>query len=125
MRIRFGLRAKIQSMNSYLLLFFAASLDALGNFFFKKVALTQPDIFSWSLLSNPWLYIGAVCFLSNTLGFLSFLQRFPLSVAFPLYAGGTFIATLLLGFFVLGETLSVAKIIGIGMILAGIAVASQ
>jgi multidrug transporter EmrE-like cation transporter len=60
------------------------------------------------------------------LGFLiwyGFLARMPLSVAFPLAAGSLVIATQFVGAIFLGESLSLAHLGGVGLIVAGIAVA--
>jgi drug/metabolite transporter (DMT)-like permease len=59
------------------------------------------------------------------IGFLiwyGMLARMPLSVAFPLAAGGLVIATQIVGALFLDETLRLAHIGGIGLIVAGIAV---
>ncbi len=65
----------------------------------------------------------ATGFVFYALGFLWWvllLMRLPLSVAFPLAAGGLIVLTQLIGHAFLNEPLSVMHLTGIGMILAGI-----
>jgi multidrug transporter EmrE-like cation transporter len=74
--------------------------------------------------SRPGLNAGfAVGFAAYALGFLLWLRilkLLPLSVAFPMAAGALMLGTQLVGAVRLGEPLTLAKGIGVALILGGI-----
>ena len=80
--------------------------------FLERLAifLTDPIILSAYaaalLASFAWLYV---------------VTQLPLTVAFPMYIGITFVMVLFGGWFFLSETISVTKIAAILLILCGIA----
>ena len=61
---------------------------------------------------------GAALFAS--FAWLYVVTKLPLTVAFPVYIGTTFVMVLLGGWWLLGENLSATKILAVGLILAGI-----
>lgn len=62
---------------------------------------------------------GAALFAS--FAWLYVVTRLPLTVAFPVYIGVTFVMVLFGGWFFLAESLSATKILAVILILAGIA----
>lgn len=76
-------------------------------------------------VSDPVILMAyGVAFLAS-LGWLYVVTKLPLSVAFPVYMATTFLFVLLSGWLFLGETMSLAKIVAVLLILAGIVVALQ
>jgi len=68
-------------------------------------------------------YVGGVGFVLYGCGFLIWyliLTRLSLSVAFPIAAGGLVVGTQIAGYFILKENLSLAHLIGVLLIIAGI-----
>ncbi len=51
---------------------------------------------------------------------LAILRLYPLSFAFPLAAGALVVGTQLVGWLLLGETLAPHRLVGVGLILAGL-----
>jgi drug/metabolite transporter (DMT)-like permease len=81
----------------------------------------RPLDYVWAMLSDPWIWS---VLLSTALGSISWmlaLRRLELSVAFPAIA----IVFVLIGFgahFILGESLSAARVAGLALIIAGVSV---
>jgi drug/metabolite transporter (DMT)-like permease len=76
------------------------------------------------LLINPWVIS---CFAAAGLAalfYISALTRFDLSVVYP-FMSLSFVFVLILSSVFFGEAITPLKTIGIGMIVAGLAVASQ
>lgn len=70
-------------------------------------------------ISNPLIWAGMLCFAASAGLWLLVLGKLDVSMAYPLTALGL-VATTLAGIFLLGEVASMAKLIGIGLILAGV-----
>ncbi|CAN5370478.1 hypothetical protein BH10PSE2_BH10PSE2_04150 [soil metagenome] len=72
-----------------------------------------------ALALEPWLWIGIVCWVAQTMIWIVVLQSVPLVVAFPLmtlsYAGVPAASALLLG-----ERMSFEQAVGAVLILAGV-----
>lgn len=64
--------------------------------------------------------IGIVFYGLGFLIWLYILKLNPLSFAFPIAAGALIVSTSLAGFFLLGESMSALKMVGIMMIVTGI-----
>jgi multidrug transporter EmrE-like cation transporter len=76
------------------------------------------------LLTNPWVIsVMAAAFLA-ALSWMAAMTRLPLSRAYP-FVGLSFALVLILSAVFFNEQLTVAKIAGIGLIIAGLVVGSQ
>lgn len=64
--------------------------------------------------------VGMILYLLGFAIWLYILQRLPLSVAFPIAAGGLIVATQVAGRVFLGEALQPTQITGVVLILGGI-----
>lgn len=95
--------------NAWLFCAYVAT-SAAGLVLIKQTA----EVWSWRFAAGLLLY-GA-----GFLVWLWLLRRLPLSMAFPAAAGALIAATVLGGYFVLGEKLSATQAVGIGLILVGI-----
>ncbi|GGI54791.1 SMR family transporter [Oxalicibacterium solurbis] len=73
------------------------------------------------VLTNPLIWGGMLCFGASAGLWLLVLGRLEVSMAYPLVSLGVVLTTLA-GIFLLGETLSVAKVLGVGLIVAGVLV---
>ena len=67
------------------------------------------------------LVIGFLAYAAGFLIWYAMLLRLPLSVAFPVAAGSLIVATQIAGRLLLGESLPLAHLGGVALILAGIA----
>lgn len=72
-----------------------------------------------------WGYI--IGFLAYALGFMIWLivlKLYPLSVAFPIAAGGLIVGSQLVGYFALSDKLDLSRVIGVMLIILGILIIS-
>jgi multidrug transporter EmrE-like cation transporter len=99
-------------IKSILLYFGYAFISSFGLYKIKLSHLT----FSTDFL------LGGICYASGFLIWLLLLKTHPLSVAFPLAASSLIISTQLFGYFLLGENMSLNKMIGLTIIMIGIVV---
>lgn len=102
-----------------LLFLVAAFLGAFGQYLYKTGAETSSGgLLSW--LTNYRLISGALCYITIMILFiLAFKIGGSLTILYPVYAT-TFIWALLIGVFLLKEVLTIGKVLGILLIIAGI-----
>jgi multidrug transporter EmrE-like cation transporter len=72
-----------------------------------------------AIAASPAVLAGIFCFGLSVLTWLFVLSRVPVSTAYPFVALGI-VTTVLGGRFIFGEPLSLLKLIGVAIILAGI-----
>ena len=73
------------------------------------------------LFTDPVILSAYAAALLASLAWLYVVTQLPLTVAFPVYIGVTFVMVLFGGWFFLSETISVTKVAAILLILCGIA----
>ena len=107
---------------------FSIVLGATGQFLFRlgmmhygKETVTGIWRQLGSIILTPAIFLGFVCFGVSSILWLVVISRWELSYAYPLVAFGYVIA-ILYGTFLLHENLTLAKILGSCLILAGISV---
>ena len=105
------------SIVSYL---FAALLGALGQYLYKEGAAQVQLSNLASVFTNPRIILGILCYIGVMFLFVfGFKKGGQLTVLYPVYAT-TFIWAALIGFFVLGETFTLFRILGIVLIITGV-----
>jgi multidrug transporter EmrE-like cation transporter len=109
-----------------LFLVIAFSLNAAANILLKYAALNS---FSFSALirmefsiAHLYAFAAALLFALNLGFYLLALRSVPLSVGYPVMIGMTFVLTTGAAL-LLGERISLAQAIGLGMILLGVIIA--
>src|SRR5208337_188404 len=111
----------------------SVSLNAMAQIALRKTMLTAGPLPSgvanalgvaFSLLLNPWFLAGMTCYALSIGIWLIVLGKTEVSVAYPLLSMG-FIIAAIIGYFYLGESVSLTRIAGIGLICFGIVVVSQ
>ncbi len=105
------------SIISYLL---AAFLGALGQYLYREGA-TQVQLSSpLSLITNAKILLGVVCYVAVMLLFVVGLKKGgQLTALYPVYAT-TFIWAALIGVLILGENLTLFRILGTALIILGV-----
>lgn len=111
-------------MSHWIALLVAILANVSGNLALKQFSqqmLERQDVSPVvAALLNPYFWIGG---LSAGLVFLSYiwaLRGVPLSVAYPIGTGVSAVGVLLAAGLVLGETIGLAKIAGVGLVIAGV-----
>ena len=109
----------------YLVAFISIALGAIAQYFFKvgvtgvsQKANGTGEIIKMGIM-NFHLWSGLACYGVSLLMWFYVLSHMELSRAFPLVSIA-YVFTLLMGYFFLHEPLSIYKIIGISLIIAGV-----
>jgi multidrug transporter EmrE-like cation transporter len=77
-----------------------------------------------TLLTNPWVLSVLVAAFIAALSWMAAMTKLPLSRAYP-FVGLSFVLVLVLSAVFFDEALTVAKVAGVGLIVAGLIVGSQ
>ena len=78
----------------------------------------------WSAATNPFVVLGLVTMTLSMGTHLMSLSRFDVSFAFP-FLSIAYVIVAAWGYFMLGESMNLTRVIGIGTILAGTVILSQ
>ncbi|SMG39938.1 Small Multidrug Resistance protein [Dethiosulfovibrio salsuginis] len=78
----------------------------------------------WQIVTNPWAIGGVMLFGISFVFMSAALSRVDLSVAYPLMSGIVYLVVLSVSVLLFGESLGVAKLLGVLAILSGITVLS-
>ncbi|MDR1086010.1 MAG: multidrug efflux SMR transporter [Deltaproteobacteria bacterium] len=97
--------------------------SCIGNLFLKHSRLVAKPGF-WPMVTSPWLILGLCFYGINVILFAKALDKLPVSVAYPVFAGVGFVFVAWLSNLYFGESLHLSKIIGMILILGGITVLS-
>ena len=110
-------------LSTWLLAGAAVLCNALAQVLLKRAAVTDAsDLRQWLDLS----LLGAVALYCVSFALTALVYaRMPLTVASPLMAGAIFLLIALFSMLAFGESLGAAKIAGMVLILAGIALLSR
>jgi multidrug transporter EmrE-like cation transporter len=73
----------------------------------------------WLALTSPAIWGGMICFATSAALWLLVLGRLEVSLAYPLVSLGVVLTTLA-GIFILGESVSLYKVLGVTLIVAGV-----
>lgn len=107
---------------SYLLALLMTLFGSLGAFFFKKSTGSSPTL--QTLLRNVQLYAGGAFYLAGALINILLLHHLEYSVVYPMTAI-TYIWTMLISCWFLGEKISKRKVAGILTICLGVLILVQ
>ncbi|MDO9421651.1 MAG: EamA family transporter [Herminiimonas sp.] len=77
----------------------------------------------WLALTSPLIWGGMVCFGASAGLWLLVLGKLDVSMAYPLISLGVVLTTLA-GIFILGESVSIYKVLGVSLVIAGVLVLS-
>lgn len=75
--------------------------------------------------SDPYVIAAYLCGLIGSFAWLFTVSKLPLGQAFPVYQGLTFVLVLAASAWLFGEALTLPKVLGALLIVAGIAIGSQ
>lgn len=114
-------------MITYLLIFPVATLVAYSQLMVKWRAASTPVQASVTgklavMLADPMILSAYAAALAASIAWLFVVTKLPLTVAFPVYIGVTFVMVATGGSLLLGEPMPLSKLVAIAMILAGIAI---
>ena len=79
----------------------------------------------WIYLTDPYVLAAYIAALVGSVMYMFVLERYEVSVAFPLYIGITVLLVTVGGVVLFGEQLTTSRIVGIFLILAGVAIGAR
>jgi len=115
------------------LILFTILTNFLSQIMLKKGMTVLPkfDLTASSILSNvfnvafnPWVFFGLVMMVVSMGSHLLVLSRVDLSFAYP-FIGLTFVLITAWGYFMLGESVSMLRVAGVGCICLGVVLVAQ
>ncbi|MEB3280157.1 MAG: SMR family transporter [Lyngbya sp.] len=113
------------NLSGWAFVFIAAINNSMGSLLLKKSRLVATDSSLLGLLFSPWFIAGLAVYGINVILFAKALEKLPVSVAYPVFAGIGFSLIAVAGGWFFGERLAINQWMGLGMILAGIIIMSR
>lgn len=92
-----------------------AGLNTIGG-----ISLAAGPLVFLKIFQTPWVIVGFVCYGIAAILWLDVLSKLDFSLAFPM-VGLTYVFTLLIGRFFFGETVGWERMLGVALILCGVA----
>jgi drug/metabolite transporter (DMT)-like permease len=92
-----------------------AGLNAIGG-----ISLADGPLVILKIFQTPWVMVGFICYGIAAILWLDVLSKLDFSLAFPM-VGMTYVFTLLIGRFFFGENVGWERILGVALILCGVA----
>jgi multidrug transporter EmrE-like cation transporter len=114
----------------WILLSVSLVLNATGNILAKyamKDAPSNQGLYALALyaLTNWKVWLGIICFGLAFGGYAIVLSKLDISLAYPIMTTGGFLIIITASFFLFSENLSLTKLIGISLMIAGIWIISR
>jgi drug/metabolite transporter (DMT)-like permease len=101
-------------------------ISVAGQFFLKMGAMKLGKVDTGNAVSHilniitiPELLLGLTCYAIGAVAYILLLTRVNLSIAAPAVSIG-YIFSILLGYFVLKESISLTRVFGLGLIVTGV-----
>ena len=95
----------------------------------ELIAASLPDTGRWDrlfhYLSDPFILSAYATALGGSVAWMLVVERFDLSIAFPVYVGLTVVSVALMSSWVFSETMNLQRGLSIALILAGVALGSR
>ncbi|MDH4234228.1 MAG: SMR family transporter [Gallionella sp.] len=119
--VSFGLIFAGVMLNAAAQILMKMGTNAIGNFEFSFENILPIGV----KLATEWhIVVALFCYAISVVVWILALSRVPVSIAFPLLSMA-YIVTAVAAWYFLGETLSVTKLVGIGVIILGVIIISR
>jgi drug/metabolite transporter (DMT)-like permease len=119
--VSFGLIFTGVMLNAAAQILMKAGTNAVGHFGFSMENIVPIGL----KLATEWHIVTALfCYALSVVIWVLALSRVPVSIAFPMLSMA-YIVTAVAAWFLLGEVLSMTKLIGIGVIILGVIIISR
>lgn len=112
-------------MNPWIIVFVAAAVNSVAGILLKQSRVTANGAPILEMAFSPWFLAACLCYLGNVFLFAKSLDRLPVSLVYPTYAGAGFALIAVAGNLLFGERLGANQWIGVALIFAGIVAASR
>lgn len=122
-----GSEASEKVMSTAVILVITILANAFANVFIKFGTQKLPPLTAGNLagnlgkiLSNPWILLGALLFVTNFPLYNLLLQRMKLSIAFPLITSSAFAVAVVVSVFVFHESLRAPHYVGLVLLVTAL-----
>ncbi|MGO9932732.1 MAG: SMR family transporter [Steroidobacteraceae bacterium] len=122
------------SVITWVLIFTGVGLNAAAQLLLKVATrpLSHFTVFNWGTLNSsigilfksPQFWTGMLCYAASICVWLAALSKAPVSTAYPMLSLG-YVVVAFASVLWLGESLTVAKVLGIALICAGVVLVSR
>lgn len=119
--ISFGLIFTGVMLNAAAQILMKAGTNAIGHFDFSVENILP---IGWKLATEWHIVTALFCYALSVVVWILALSRVPVSIAFPLLSMA-YIVTAVAAWYLLGEALSLSKVVGIGVIILGVIIISR
>lgn len=85
---------------------------------------TRPVASAFHIICEPHIFGGLACYVFSVAIWIAALSRVPVSIAYPMLSIG-YVVNAIAARYMFGEALSVGKLIGIGLIIAGVFIVAR
>lgn len=119
--ISFGLIFTGVMLNAAAQILMKAGTNAIGHFEFSAENILP---IGWKLATEWHIVVALFCYGISVVVWILALSRVPVSIAFPLLSMA-YIVTAVAAWYLLGEALSLTKLVGIGVIILGVIIISR
>lgn len=115
-------------MMTLVLAIFSVSLNAAAQIFLRKTMIGIGPLpgdrselipYAVAVALNPWFIAGMICYAVSIGAWLIVFSKLEVSVAYPLLSIG-YVITAVIGFFFLGENVTLLRVFGIALICGGL-----
>ena len=103
-------------LNAAAQLLLKAGMARIGHFNFSLSNIWPIGI---QVATNPWIIVGITCYVISVVVWLLVLSRVDVSMAYPMVSLG-YIVNAVAAYYLLGENVTVMRMVGITVILVGV-----
>ena len=112
----------------FIIAVFSVSLNAAAQICLRKTMVGVGPLpggwsdflsYAFAVVFNPWFIAGMACYVVSIGVWLIVLSKLEVSVAYPLLSIG-YVITAVVGFFFLGENVTLLRVFGIALICGGL-----
>ena len=108
-------------LNAAAQLLLKAGTNAIGQFAFSKANILPVG---WQLATEPHIFAGLVCYAVSLVVWIMALSRVEVSIAYPMLSVG-YVVNALAAWYFFGEAVSLARLMGIGVIILGVYIVAR
>lgn len=119
--ISFGLIFIGVMLNAAAQILMKAGTNSIGYFEFSMANIVP---IGWKLATEWHIVVALICYALSVIIWILALSRLPVSIAFPLLSMA-YIVTAVAAWYLLGEALSLTKVVGIVVIILGVIIISR
>lgn len=121
------------TLNAFLFIITGVLLNAIAQLSLKasvsemgaiSVSMSTAWPVALRLMSEPWLWVGLMCYGVSVIVWILALSRVDVTIAYPMLSIG-YIVNALAAWAMLGEVLGPGRIVGIGIITVGVIVLAR